>query len=154
LWWHQAGLADQHLDQHPRRQAAEDRGQRALRRRALPEGAEEERHEGAGQRDLVGVLDHLEDRGVGVQREAEHDAGEADDGDAHHAQEGVVAHAGKKPRTMFSEKATDGASSVADEQLMMAESTAPKKMHLGEDRRVLQDQRRQDQLRVGLHQAR
>ncbi len=29
---------------------------------------------------------------------------------------------------MFSAKATDGASSVADEQLMMADSTAPKKM--------------------------
>ena len=29
---------------------------------------------------------------------------------------------------MFSEKATDGASSVADEQLMIAASTAPKKM--------------------------
>src|SRR5574343_1548301 len=35
---------------------------------------------------------------------------------------------GKKPRTIFSEKATEGASNVADEQLMIADSTAPKKM--------------------------
>jgi hypothetical protein len=33
---------------------------------------------------------------------------------------------GKKPFTTFSAKVTEGASSVAEEQLMMAESTAPK----------------------------
>jgi hypothetical protein len=41
-------------------------------------------------------------------------------GCVHQAQKGVVANLGEKLRTVFSKKATDGARSVADEQLMIA----------------------------------
>ncbi len=49
-------------------------------------------------------------------------------GCVHQAQKGVVANLGEKLRTVFSKKATDGARSVADEQLMIAERAAAKKM--------------------------
>ena len=42
---------------------------------------------------------------------------------------------GKKPLITFSAKVTDGASSVAEEQLMMAESTAPKNNTCADQRR-------------------
>ncbi len=49
-------------------------------------------------------------------------------GCVHQAQKGVVANLGEKLRTVFSKKATDGARSVADEQLMIAERAAAKKI--------------------------
>lgn len=45
-------------------------------------------------------------------------------GCVHQAQKGVVANLGEKLRTVFSKKATDGARSVADEQLMIACATS------------------------------
>jgi hypothetical protein len=47
---------------------------------------------------------------------------------AHQAQRGVDVSLGEKLRTVFSKQATDGASSVADEQLMIAERAAAKKI--------------------------
>ena len=148
-----AGLAQEGFDQQPGEDAAENRRQGALGGGAFPVGAEKERHEGAGQGDLVGRLDHVEDGQPGIERVGEHHAGKAENGQAHDEQElPVVQLRQETAQDVFGKghrgREQGGGRTAHDRREHRAEEN-----RLRENRRAFHDQGGQDALRIAVDQG-
>jgi len=90
LWRPDTVFGPEGFADDPGKKAGKNSKQSTLCGGALPVKAGDQRYKSNDERDFVGMLDHLEDRGIAGECHGEHHAGKRDDDDTHQPEEDTV----------------------------------------------------------------